>query len=145
MAYQIIFAPSGAGKSHAARESSAKYIDGDIIIASTTGWPPGRWWDDEALKEQTLSTNTSTLVEYLRTHDGPTVLMNTDPKRFPVDILARAAVWIPPKDGHLLNLQRRSAAGPTVQPTDVAEVKGNVLSLLRDADVLGLPVLRALP
>lgn len=42
---RIIFAPSGSGKSHWILNSKpAKAVDGDIVISTLLGWPPGKWW-----------------------------------------------------------------------------------------------------
>jgi hypothetical protein len=37
-----MLAPRAAGKSHGAR--LGRWVDGDIIIHNTVGWPAGDWW-----------------------------------------------------------------------------------------------------
>jgi len=48
----IIFAPTGTGKTRLVKELDSRFIlDGDELVKAHIGWPEGRWYDDEELRQ----------------------------------------------------------------------------------------------
>jgi len=117
----IVLAPSGSGKSYAAEKFPNSFIDGDVIVASTVGWPPGKWWELPNALETKIKTWSALYKWTTQFKEDPrTVLFNVDPSV--VDPSVVSGIWIPNEHIALRNLRYRwekynSSKNP--QPTDL--------------------------
>lgn len=136
---EIIFAPSGAGKSHLALREPSLYVDGDTIISKATGWPSGTW-ADQALADWVHSSNYCLLAAATLLPDQ-IVLFNGKIKTAWVHAVPASILTILPSAERIwARLQARGmkrADGKQAHPKSLDDVKRNVAALREQATGLG--------
>lgn len=100
----IFFAPSGSGKSTLARTYPDIFVDGDVVVRNTVGWPKQPEWWKKMSKEELRGVYERNMIVVLAQalSDSRTVLFVPDlPEWCDADFFARlglrVAVWVPPR------------------------------------------------